>query len=264
MNDGRGKKEDEGAPSAKSSSIVHHPSSTVLYDKTADGLAWITLNRPDVLNAINMQMRDELWDLMHAVREDPDVRVVIFRGAGKRAFSAGADISEFGTAPSYVEARRARRERDLWGFMLSLEKVLIAAIHGYALGAGIELPMCCDFRIASEDARLGLPEVGLGYIPSAGGTQTLPRYVPPGVAMQMILTGDPIDAQTAQRYGLVQRVVPRERLYPEAESLAQKVLSQRAEAVRVAKRAVVEGIELPLAQGLALETRLVTQLSLPQ
>jgi enoyl-CoA hydratase/carnithine racemase len=226
---------------------------TLIYEKATDGLAWITLNRPEVLNAINMQMRDELWDLMHAVHDDPEVGVVIFKGAGDRAFSAGADIGEFGTAPSYVEARRARRERDLWGLMLSLDKILIAAIHGFALGAGIELPMCCDFRLAAHGARLGLPEVGLGYIPSAGGTQTLPRHLPPGVAMQMILTGDPIDAETAFRYGLVQRLVPRDRLYAEAESLARKVLSRSPDAVRLAKRAVVEGIELPLTHGLALE-----------
>jgi enoyl-CoA hydratase/carnithine racemase len=234
---------------------------TLIYEKSPGGLAWVTLNRPDVLNAINMQMRDELWDLMHAIRDDPEVGVVIFKGAGERAFSAGADISEFGTAPSYVEARRARRERDLWGFMLSLEKVLFAAIHGFALGAGIELPMCCDFRLASEDARLGLPEVGLGYIPSAGGTQTLPRHLPPGIAMQMVLTGDPIDAQTAYRYGLVQHVIPRDRLYAEAEALARKVLSRPTEVVRLAKRAVVEGIELSLAQGLVLEAQLAAQLA---
>jgi enoyl-CoA hydratase len=258
---GRRKSEDDSGRAAHSSSTFHRPSSgdAVFYEKVSDGLAWITLNRRDVLNAINMQMRDELWDLMHAVSDDPDVRVVIFKGAGDRAFSAGADISEFGTAPSYVEARRARRERDLWGFMLSLDTILIAAIHGFALGAGIELPMCCDFRIASEDARLGLPEVGLVYIPSAGGTQTLPRHIPPGVAMQMVLTGDPIDAPTAYHYGLVQRVVPRESLYTEAEELARRVLSQPQEAVRLAKRAVVEGIELPLAEGLALESRLGAQ-----
>ena len=228
---------------------------TILYDKR-DGIAWITLNRPDVLNAINMRMRDELWDLVHAVRDDPEVRLAIFKGAGERAFSAGADISEFGTAPSYVESRRARRQRDLWGFMLCMEKPLIAAIHGHALGAGIELPMCCDIRIASEDARLGLPEVSLGYIPSAGGTQTLPRLIPPGVAMHMILTGDPIDAPTALRYGLVQRVVPRQRLYQEAESLARTLMSRGPLALRLAKRAVLEGLDLPLAQGLALERRL--------
>ena len=231
---------------------------TLLYDKQ-DGIAWITLNRPQVLNAINMRMRDELWDVMHAVRDDPEVRVVIFKGAGERAFSAGADISEFGTAPSYVESRRARRERDLWGLILSLEKPLIAAIHGYALGAGIELPMCCDLRIASEDARLGLPEVSLGYIPSAGGTQTLPRHIPPGVAMHMILTGDPIDAQAALRYGLVQRVVPRQRLYPEAEALAHTLMSRSPLALRLAKRAVLEGLDLPLAEGLALERRLAAR-----
>lgn len=230
---------------------------TVLYEKR-DGVAWITLNRPDVLNAINMRMRDELWDVMHVVRDDPDVRVAVFKGAGDQAFSAGADISEFGTAPSYVESRRARRERDLWGFTLSLEEPLIAAVHGYALGAGIELPMCCDFRIASEDAIIGLPEVGLGYIPSAGGTQTLPRCLPPGVAMQMILTGEPIDAATALRYGLVQRVVTRGGLYVEAESLARTLLS-RGPVIRLAKRAIVEGLEMPLAEGLALERRLAAR-----
>ncbi len=231
---------------------------TILYEKQG-GIAWVTLNRPAVLNAINMRMRDELWDVVQAVRDDPEVLVVIFRGAGERAFSAGADISEFGTAPSYVESRRARRGRDLWGLMLSLEKPLIAAIHGFALGAGIELPMCCDLRIASEDARLGLPEVSLGYIPSAGGTQTLPRHIPPGVAMHMILTGDPIDAQAALRHGLVQRVVPRRRLYQEAEALARTLMSRGPLALRLAKRAVLEGLDLPLAEGLALERRLAAR-----
>ena len=229
---------------------------SVLYEKAAVGVAWITLNRPEVLNAINMQMRDELWDLLHAVRDDPDVRAVIFRGAGDKAFSSGADINEFGTAPNYAEARRARRERDLWWFMMTLEKPLIAAIHGYALGAGIELPMACDIRIASEDAQMGLPEVSLGYIPSAGGTQTLPRHVPAGVAMQMILTGDPIDAQTAYRYGLVQSVVPRERLYDEAEALARRVIARPPHLAALAKRAVYEGAELSLEQAMALESRL--------
>lgn len=230
---------------------------TVLYEKTDDRLAWVTLNRPQALNAINMAMRDQLWEIMHAVRDDPEVEVVIFRGAGDRAFSAGADIKEFGTAPTYVDARRARRERDLWGFMLSLDCVFIAAIQGYALGAGIELPMCCDIRIASEDARMGLPEVTLGYIPSAGGTQTLPRHVPPGIAMEMILTGDPIDAQTALRHGLLQKVVTRERLYAEAESMARRILRGGSRAVRLAKRAVLEGLEMPLEDALALEGRLV-------
>jgi enoyl-CoA hydratase/carnithine racemase len=234
-----------------------NPFQTIIYDKQGE-VAWLTLNRPDVLNAVNLQMRDELWTAMEAARDDPDLRVLIIKGAGQRAFSAGADISEFGTAPSVVEARRARRERDLWGLMLSLPLPLIAAIHGFALGAGCEMSMCCDLRIASEDARLGLPEVSLGYIPSAGGTQLLPRTISPGVAMGMVLSGDAIDASEARRLGLVQRVVPRERLYPEAEALARALAARPAEALRRAKQAALQGLDMPLDQGLALEERLAS------
>jgi len=230
-------------------------SEALVYEKD-DGVAWVTLNRPDVLNALNMEMRDELWQALHALEDDPDVAVAIFRGVGERAFSAGADISEFGTAPSVVEARRARRERDLWGYMLAIEKPLIAAVHGFVLGAGIELSMCCDLRIAADDARLGLPEVSLAYIPSAGGTQLLPRTVSPGLAMGLILSGDDIDAQEALRIGLVQRVVPRRRLYAEAEALARRLMTRGPLALRHAKKAVTEGLDLPLAEGLALEARL--------
>lgn len=233
---------------------------TITFEKR-DSIAWLTLNRPDVLNAMNMHMRDELWIAMHAVRDDPDTRVLIIRGAGDGAFSAGADVSEFGTAPSYVEARRARGERDLWQFMLDLDKPLIAAIHGYALGAGCEMSMCCDLRIASEDARFGLPEVKLGYIPSAGGTQLLPRTIAPGVAMEMVLTGDDIDAVTALRLGLVHKVVPRERLYDEAEVWARELLLRSPVVLRYAKEAVTRGLEMRLEEGLAMERRLARLLS---
>jgi enoyl-CoA hydratase len=228
----------------------------VLTYEKSDGIAWVTLNRPEVLNALNSAMRDELWQVLHALRDDPDVAVAIFKGAGERAFSAGADISEFGTAPSVVEARRARRERDLWGYMLAIEKPLIAAIHGFALGAGLELSMCCDLRIAADDARLGLPEVSLAYIPSAGGTQLLPRIVSPGLALGLILSGDAIDAQEALRIDLVQRVVPHQRLYAEAEALARQLMARGPLALRYAKEAVTQGLDLPLAEGLALEARL--------
>jgi len=229
--------------------------STLLYDKK-HGIAWVTLNRPETLNAVNLQMRDELWEVLHALREDPEVAVAIFKGAGERAFSAGADISEFGTAPSVVEARRARQERDVWGYMLSIEKPLIAAIHGFALGAGIELSMCCDLRIAAEDARIGLPEVTLGYIPSAGGTQLMPRIVRPGVARGLILSGDAVDAAEALRIGLVHRVVPRDRLYAEAEAVARRLMGLSPLALRLAKTAVTQGLDLPLAEGLNLEAQL--------
>ncbi len=229
------------------------------YDKRGH-VAWITLSRPQALNAVNLAMRDELWVAMLAVRDDPDVRVVVIKGAGEGAFSAGADITEFGTAPSYVEARRARRERDLWGLMLSIPKAMVAAIHGYALGAGLEMSLCCDIRIASEDARLGLPETTLGYIPSAGGTQTLPRHAPPGVAREMIMTGDHISAGRALELGLVQRIVARERLLIEAEALATKLATLPLTTVAAVKRAVYGGLDLSLNEAIALGGRIAPPL----
>ena len=235
---------------------------TLLFDKQeieakpGGSIAWITLNRPDKYNAVNLDMRDDLWTAMEWVRADPDVGVVVLRAAGDAAFSAGADITEFGTAPSYVEARRSRQERDLWGLMLALEKPMIAAIHGHALGAGCEMSLCCDLRIASEDARFGLPEVNLGYIPSAGGTQLLPRTIASGNSLLMVLSGEPIDAEQALDYGLVQWVVPRDLLLDRAEDLARRIISRPVEAVRKAKEAVSRGLDLDLEEGLRLEWRL--------
>jgi enoyl-CoA hydratase/3-hydroxypropionyl-coenzyme A dehydratase len=228
---------------------------TISYDKDAVGIARLTLNRPDKLNAVNLAMRDELWSAFEAFRDDPDARVLVLRGAG-RSFSAGADISEFGTAPSYVEARLARRERDLWGLLLSLPKPVIAAVHGHALGAGLEMSLLCDLRVAADNALFGLPEVGLGYIPSAGGTQTLPRTIAPGVAMHMILSGDPIDAREAYRLGLVHRVVPPGELDAAAGSWARTLAQRPPRALSYAKEAVLCGLDLSLRDGLALETRL--------
>ena len=227
----------------------------VLFAK--DGaIAWITLNRPEALNAINLAMRDQLWALLMAVRDDPDVRAVIIRGNGERAFSAGADVKEFGTAPSYLAARDARLQRDVWGLMLALEKPLIAAVHGWALGAGCELSLLCDLRLATPDARFGLPEVNLGYIPSAGGTQTLPRHLPPGVARGMIMTGEPIEAQQALMLGMVHAVVPRERLYEEARELARRLLDRPAAGIALAREALGAARDLPLPQGLGVARRL--------
>ncbi|MEO9255740.1 MAG: enoyl-CoA hydratase/isomerase family protein, partial [Tepidiformaceae bacterium] len=174
-------------------------SELVLFDIDARGVATITLNRPERLNAINMAMRDLLWTYLEACRDTPDVKLILFRGEG-RAFSAGADISEFGTAPSVMDSRRARHDRDLWSLLLGHRCITVARLHGFCFGAGLELPLCCDVRIASSDATFALPEVTLGYIPSAGGTQTLSRTIPPGVAAQMILSGEPIDARAAVRW----------------------------------------------------------------
>ena len=228
---------------------------TIIYEKDDGGVARLTLNRPDKLNALNLAMRDELWAAFEAFRDDPDARVLILRGEGS-AFCSGADISEFGTAPSYVEARRARHERDLWDLLLHLPKPVIAALHGYALGAGLEMALLCDLRVAADDALLGLPEVGIGYIPSAGGTQTLPRMIAPGVALEMILTADPIDALGAYRIRLVHLVTPRDQLDAVAGGWARVLAERDARALSYAKEAIVRGLELSLRDGLALEARL--------
>ncbi|MDZ7727609.1 MAG: enoyl-CoA hydratase/isomerase family protein [Dehalococcoidia bacterium] len=180
-------------------------SDPVLFEVDDGGIATITLNRADRLNAINMAMRDLLWTYLEAARDIPDLRCVVFRGEG-RAFSAGADISEFGTAPSIMLSRRARHDRDVWWELLNLPVPTIARMHGFCFGAGLELPLCCDARVAEEGATFALPEVTLGYIPSAGGTQTLPRWIPPGAAAHMVLTGEPISTEDAHRWGLVSEV----------------------------------------------------------
>jgi enoyl-CoA hydratase/carnithine racemase len=228
---------------------------TIDFDKR-DGVAWVTLNRPDVLNAINGQMRDELWAALEAVALDPDVAVAVFRGAGDRAFSSGADLTEFGSAPSYFQSRQARHERDLWRLILSAEKPLIAAIQGYALGAGCELSLCCDFRIAAEDAVIGLPETGLGYLPAAGGTQTLSRTVGLSHALHLILSAKPVSGREAFEMGFVQWVVPRAEVDAVAATLAARLRDRPLDAIRLTKRAIVDGLNLSLVQGLDLEARL--------
>ncbi|HAZ31286.1 MAG TPA: hypothetical protein DCY61_01085, partial [Dehalococcoidia bacterium] len=232
---------------------------TIIYEKN-DGIAYITLNRPRALNAVNIKMRDELYEVLPAIKDDPEVMVAIIKGAGDRAFSAGADISEFGTTPSPAIARQVRWERDLWGMFLSIPKPVIAAVHGFALGAGIEMAMCCDIRLASEDAQFGLPEVNLGMIPTAGGSQTMPRLILLGRVSEIILTGDRIDAEEALRIGLVNRVVPRSQLLPTAEELARRIMSLDQRAVRYAKEAITRGLDMPLEQGLEVERRLFARL----
>jgi enoyl-CoA hydratase len=232
----------------------------IIYEKF-DGLAYITLNRPKALNAYSIKMRDELYEVLGAIRDDDEVRAVIFKGAGEKAFCAGADLTEFLSAPPPVFARQARFERDIWGLFLSIEKPLIAALHGYVLGSGIEIALCCDIRLASEDAQFGLPEPGLGIIPAAGGSQTLPRTIGRAAALEMLLSGRWLKADEACRLKLVNRVVPRAELLPEAEKLARKIASYRPLAVRCAKQAVTRGLDLSLEAGLALEARLGRRLA---
>jgi len=228
---------------------------TIVYEKRG-GRGYITLNRPRVLNVYNIRMRDELYQALQALRDDPDIRVGILKAAGDRAFCAGADLTEFLTAPSPVIARRVRFERDVWGLFLSITKPMIAALHGYVLGSGIEMALCCDIRIASEDAQFGVPEMGLGIIPAAGGTQTLPRVIGRGRALEMLLSGRRIGAAEALRMKLVNRVVPRESLLADTDRLADRLAKYDPVVVSYAKQAITRGLDLTLAQGLELEARL--------
>jgi enoyl-CoA hydratase len=234
---------------------------TIIYEKK-NPIAYVTLNRPEALNVYNIQMRDDLYEVLSAIKDDSEVRVVVFKGAGEKAFCAGADLSEFLTAPSPIIARQVRFSRDVWGLFLSLPQPLIAAVHGFVLGSGIEIALCCDIRIASEDTRFGLPEVGLGIIPAAGGTQTLPRAIGRGRALEMLLTNRWMSGEEAFQCGLVNRLVPKDKLLETAEEMAKKIASYDAIAVRNAKQAVVRGLDLPLTEGLELEKRLASELRL--
>ncbi len=220
--------------------------SLVLFELDERGVATITLNRTERLNAINMAMRDEIWEHLQACRDIPDVQVVVFRGEGS-CFSAGADISEFGTAPSVMASRAARHDRDVWDLLLHHRCTTIAAMHGYCFGAGLELPLYCDTRIASEGATFALPEVSLGYIPSAGATQMLPRLIPPGVAASMILTGEPIDTVAAGRWGLVDAVTPPGALGGAVEDAVTRVLREAPGAAQERRRRMIAEASAPAA-----------------
>lgn len=229
----------------------------IIYEKY-NSIGYVTLNRPEALNVYNLQMRDELYQVLSAIKDDLEVRVVIFRGAGERAFCAGADLSEFLSAPSPVIARRVRWERDVWRLFLSLPQPLIAALHGYVLGSGIEIALCCDLRIASEDARFGLPEVSLGIIPAAGGTQTLPRTIGRAKSLEMFITSGWINAEEALAVGLVNQVVSRKDLLSTAEELARKITPQSAIVVKYAREAIRRGMDMSLREGLELERRIAS------
>lgn len=232
---------------------------TLLYEKR-DGVAFVTLNRPRVVNAFNVQMRDDLWEALAAVRDDPDVRALLVAGAGERGFCAGADLTEFGSAPSQEIARRVRQERDLWTALAELPVPTMAAMHGWCLGSGVEIAALCDLRIAAHGAVFGMPETALGLIPAAGGTQTLPRIVGEARATAMMLAGRRIGAEEALACGLAHWTAPADALLAEAERRLRAVLAAPDSVLALLKRAVREGAELPLDAGLRLERRLAARL----
>ena len=228
---------------------------TLLYE-VDDGVARVTLNRPDRMNTLGGTMKQ---DLAHAffklAREDESVRCILLTATGDRAFCAGADIKERATRTitQHEYFFEQQRTHELFSGIDAFEKPVVAAINGVALGGGLELALCCDIRIAADHARLGLPEVKLGVIPAAGGTQRLTRIVGAAVAKELIFTSDMVSSERALTLGLVNRVVPAAELLTEAQDLAQRIASQPPLAVRFAKQAINLGEELPVERALHYE-----------
>ena len=234
---------------------------TTLLFESADGIARITVNRPDKLNALSNTVLAELSDAVGRIESDQTILGAIVTGAGPKAFVAGADIGEIGgQGPTDGKARALRGQR-IFRRLEQCGKPVIAAVNGFALGGGCELAMACHLRIASEHAKFGQPEVKLGIGPGYGGTVRLPRLVGRGRALELLLTGAMIDAQEAWRIGLVNRVVPADRLIPEAESVLRTILENGPLAVRACLESVDAGLGLPLDDALLLEANLFGVLS---
>ena len=227
-----------------------------LHLETKNHISYITIDRPKVLNALSMATMDELRQAFAAAKDDPEVRVVILTGAGEKAFVAGADISELAQQSPISAKEYTHRGQAIIDSIENLGKPVIACINGFALGGGCELALACTMRLASENAKLGQPEVKLGLIPGYGGTQRLSRLVGKGMAQQLVLTGEMITAAEALRIGLVNEVVPAAELIPRAEAIAAKIIANAPLAVQYAMEAVNHGLDMTLAEGLYLEATL--------
>ena len=219
-------------------------------------IAYIIIDRPKVLNALSMAVMNELRSAFASVKDDGEVRVVILTGGGEKAFVAGADINELAQLSPVAAKEFTHRGQSVLDAIENLGKPVIACLNGFALGGGCELALACTMRLASENAKLGQPEVKLGIIPGYGGTQRLPRLVGKGMAQQLVLTGEIISAQEALRIGLVNEVVPAAELIPRAEAIAAKIIANAPLAIQYAMEAVNHGLDMTLADGLFLEATL--------
>jgi enoyl-CoA hydratase/carnithine racemase len=229
--------------------------SNILLEKK-NSIAYVTINRPKVLNALSPATMDELGAAFDEIKSDPAVRVAILTGAGEKAFVAGADISELAKQEPVSGKEFAHRGQAVLNQIENLGKPVIACINGFALGGGCELALACTMRLASDNAKLGQPEVKLGILPGYGGSQRLPRLVGKGLAMQIILAGEMITAQEAHRIGLVNEVTTAAELIPRAEAIAAKIIANAPLAVQYSIEAINKGTEMPLAEGLYLEATL--------
>jgi enoyl-CoA hydratase len=228
---------------------------TLVYEKK-DFIGILTINRPEKMNALSTELTTELKQALDEIEEDKDLRVLVITGAGEKAFVAGADINELVDRDALLGRRVSRFRQELFSRIENLPVPVIAAVNGFALGGGLELALACNIRIASEKAKFGAPEVKLGIIPGDGGTQRLPRLVGLGRAMEMVVTGDFVDAEEAYRIGLANKVVPDEELMETTMALAKKIASRPPLAVKYAKEAVNRSQEGDAASGYALESYL--------
>ncbi|MBM7579803.1 enoyl-CoA hydratase-related protein [Jeotgalibacillus terrae] len=220
-----------------------------------EGLAIITLNRPESMNAFNYQMLSELGQTAEALRINPDVRVVIIRGAGDRAFSVGADLKERKTLTEQQVKRNIYKIGEVFSTIEALPQPVIAEINGHAFGGGMELALACDFRLADREAKMGLTETSLAIIPGAGGTQRLPRVIGEAKAMELILTAKRFTGEEALSYGLLTKAVEKEALHEEVLSLANAMLANGPIALQQAKYAIKAGMNADLQTGLKIERK---------
>ena len=226
----------------------------VLLAFSDDGVATVTLNNPP-LNIYDLEMRDGLIEAITAVRDHPDARVLVLQTEAKH-FSAGADLSEFGSAESIFHARRIRWDRDPWLPLLALPIPTLAVLKGFAIGSGMEMAMLCDLRIAASGTIMGLPETKLGMLPAAGGTQSLTRLIGPDKASPLILTGRNIEVDEAHQLGIVNEIVSPETLQDRVNAISQRLIAMNPKVVANLKRCIFASSDLPLDQGLKLESEL--------
>ena len=224
----------------------------VLYEKR-DGIAYVTINRPKVLNALNTPTWKDMRTAFEDARDDASVRGVVLTGAGNKAFVAGADIGELAHVAAFEAEQSSRFGQEVLDVIENLGKPVVAAVNGFALGGGCETAMACTIRIAADSAKFGQPEVTLGLVPGGGGTQRLPRLVGKGRALQLILSGETISAQEAYRIGLVNEVVPTAELIPRAEAILKKIASNAPIAIKLALEATNKGLETSQSEGSLIE-----------
>jgi len=229
---------------------------TNLLVEKKNSIAYVTINRPKVLNALNMATMEELRAAFHEIKNDKEIRVVILTGSGEKAFVAGADIGELAKQDAVTGKEYTHRGQNVLNLIENLGKPVIACINGFALGGGCEIALACTMRLASDNAKLGQPEVKLGIIPGYGGSQRLPRLVGKGIANQLLLTGEMITSQEAHRIGLVNEVTAPADLIPRAEAIAAKIIANGPLAVQYTLEAANKGMEMTLAEGLHLEATL--------